>query len=127
MEIWTDIEGFENYQVSTWGRVRSSKCILKPYENQKGYLKVGLTRDGKCHKKRVNRLVAQAFIPNPNGLPQVDHIDGNKQNNSVTNLRWVDNATNQQIACRMRNAAIPEELMRILRESPLETIMVGKE
>lgn len=95
MEIWVDIDGFENYQVSTWGRVRGSHGILKPYTNEKGYLKVGLTRDGKCHKKRVNRLVAQAFIQNPENLPQVDHIDGNKQNNSITNLRWTDNRKNQ--------------------------------
>ena len=95
MEIWVDIDGFENYQVSTWGRVRGLHGILKPYENEKGYLKVGLTKDGKCHKKRVNRLVAQAFIQNPENLPQIDHIDGNKQNNSITNLRWTDNSKNQ--------------------------------
>ena len=47
MEIWKDIEGFENYQVSTWGRVRGPKCILTPYYNQKGYQKVGLTKNGK--------------------------------------------------------------------------------
>lgn len=117
LEIWTDIEGFENYQVSTWGRVRSSKCILKPYENQKGYLKVGLRKDGKCHKKRVSRLVAQAFIPNPDELPQVDHIDGNKQNNSVTNLRWVDNKTNRELAIRMKRIYMPSELYDFLNEN----------
>lgn len=105
MEIWTEIEGFENYQVSTWGRVRSSHGILKPYENAKGYLKVGLFRNGKDHKKRVSRLVAMAFIPNPDNLPQVDHIDGNKQNNSITNLRWVDNDTNQKHAAELRRIA----------------------
>lgn len=96
MEIWVDIDGFENYQVSTWGRVRGQHGILKPYLNEKGYEKVGLTKNGKSHKKRVNRLVAMAYIPNPDNLPQVDHIDGNKRNNSVTNLRWVDNLTNRR-------------------------------
>ena len=91
MEIWKDIEGFEGlYQISSWGRVRSIRGIIKPYQNKKGYYKVGLHKNGKGHKKRVNRLVALAFIPNPHNLPQVDHIDGNKHNNSVTNLRWVD-------------------------------------
>jgi len=97
LEIWKDIEGFDEkygYQISSWGRVRSVNGILKPYENFKGYLKVGLMKDGKCCKKRVNRLVAQAFIPNPYNLPQVNHIDGNKQNNSFTNLEWVTNEQN---------------------------------
>lgn len=103
-EIWKDIDGFDGrYQVSTWGRVRSLKGILKPYENAKGYLKIGLTKNGKCHKKRVNRLVAIAFIPNPDNKPQVDHIDGNKQNNSITNLRWVTNNENQKNAAMLRN------------------------
>lgn len=67
---------------------------MKPYENHKGYLKIGLFKDGKCEKHRVHRLVAQAFIPNPEGLSDVNHIDGNKQNNSVSNLEWVSNSDN---------------------------------
>jgi hypothetical protein len=67
---------------------------MKPYENHKGYLKIGLFKDGKCEKHRVHRLVAQAFIPNPYGLSDVNHIDGNKQNNSVSNLEWVSNRDN---------------------------------
>ena len=102
-EIWKDIEGFEGrYQVSTWGNVRSMKKKIKPYENDKGYLKVGLCKDGKSHKKRVNRLVAQAFIPNPYNLPQVNHKDGNKKNNSVTNLEWTTDKANREHAARMR-------------------------
>lgn len=98
-EIWKDIEGFEGkYQVSTWGNVRNAikGNILTPYVNEKGYLKVGLAMGGKAHKKRINRLVAQAFIPNPYGLPQVNHKDGNKQNNSITNLEWTTNELNQK-------------------------------
>ena len=105
MELWKEIEGFENYQVSSWGRVRSANGILKPYRNKKGYLKVGLSKDGKCHKKRVNRLVAMAFIDNPNDLPFVDHIDGNKENNSITNLRWVTDEENRAYAFRLRKLA----------------------
>ena len=105
MELWKDIEGFENYQVSSWGRVRSSNGILKPYRNKKGYLKGGLMKGGKCHKKRVNRLVAIAFVENPNNYPFVDHIDGNKENNSITNLRWVTDEENRAYAVRMRKLA----------------------
>ena len=106
MELWKDIEGFEGlYQVSSWGRVRSIRGILKPYQNSKGYLKISLFKNGKGHKKRINRLVAMAFIPNPNGYPQVDHVDGNKQNNSITNLRWVDNSTNAEHARLLRALA----------------------
>lgn len=99
MEIWRDIEGFEGrYQVSSWGRIRNAitKCIIKPYKNAKGYLKIGLAQDNKCVKFRVNRLVALAFIPNPYNLPQVNHKDGNKANNSFTNLEWVDNSGNMK-------------------------------
>lgn len=67
---------------------------MKPYENHKGYLKIGLFKEGKCEKHRIHRLVAQAFIPNPDGLSDVNHIDGNKQNNSVSNLEWVSNRDN---------------------------------
>ena len=100
MEIWTEIKDFEGlYWVSTWGRVKNSRDqIISQYDNYKGYPKVYLFKKGKRYKKRVNRLVAMAFIPNPNNLPQVDHMDGNKQNNSVTNLRWVDNSTNAEHA-----------------------------
>lgn len=100
-EIWANIEGYRgDYQVSTWGRVRSFKAggcrILKPYKNKKGYLKVGLMMDGIYHKHRVNRLVAQTFIPNWKNLPEVNHKDGNKRNNSVTNLEWVTGQQNRE-------------------------------
>lgn len=103
LEIWKNIDGYDGrYQVSSWGRVRSINGILKPYENHKGYLKIGLMRDGISHKHRINRLVAMAFIPNPDNLPQVNHIDGNKQNNSVTNLEWVTNKRNAEHAKYLR-------------------------
>jgi len=105
MEIWRDIEGCEGrYQISSWGRVRNSKTgdILTPYKNEKGYLKVSLMIGGKCKKFRVNRLVAFAFIPNPYNLPQVNHKDGNKENNSYTNLEWTTNEINAKHKSLMR-------------------------
>ena len=95
-EIWADIYGFDGrYQVSTWGRVRGAKGIMKPYKNSKGYLKVGLTADGVCYKRRVSRLVADAFLERQPYQTEVNHKDGNKANNSVTNLEWVSGEENR--------------------------------
>lgn len=110
-EIWKDIEGYEGkYQVSTWGRVRSlyggEIRILKPFKNEKGYLKVQLSNSGKGKKYRVNRLVAQAFIPNLYNLPQVNHKDGNKENNSYTNLEWTTNSINQKHARLLKQGIV---------------------
>lgn len=110
-EIWRDIDGYEGkYQVSNWGRVRNVKrnIIIKPYLNHKGYEKVSLSRGtkGNTDKHRVHRLVALAFIPNPNDLPQVNHKDGNKRNNSVSNLEWCTNLQNAQHAALLRRGVM---------------------
>lgn len=95
-EIWKEIDGYDGkYFISSWGRVRGPRGIMTPYLNHKGYEKIGLYKDGKKEKHRINRLVAEAFIPNPYGLPEVNHIDGNKQNNSFTNLEWVTGEQNR--------------------------------
>lgn len=114
-EIWKDIKGYEGlYQVSSWGNVKGKKGILKPYITEKGYLKVGLFKDGKNHKKRVNRLVAEAFIPNPLNLPQVNHKDGNKKNNSVSNLEYCTNSENRNHAENMRNGVYVEITHKVI-------------
>ncbi len=98
MERYKDISGYEGrYQITSWGRVYyvDKDRFLKPEENEKGYLRVDLYDDsGKRKHHKVHRLVAKAFIKNPDGKPQVNHKDGNKQNNSVTNLEWVTNREN---------------------------------
>ena len=89
MEEWKDIESFEGYQVSNEGRVKNSKGkILKPQKNSCGYLRVQLWEDGKQVMKFIHRLVAEAFLPNPQNLPQVNHKDEDKANNRVENLEW---------------------------------------
>ena len=92
MEIWKDCKGYEGlYQVSNLGRIWSIKGqrYLKGCEDKDGYLRINLkAKNGKAKTERVHRLVAIAFIPNPLGLPVVNHKDENKQNNAVDNLEW---------------------------------------
>ncbi len=95
-EIWRAIEGYDGrYAISSWGRIKNAKGLLTPFKNHKGYLRITLYKDGKPSNHRVNRLVAKAFISNPYNLPEVNHIDGNKQNNSFSNLEWVTGEQNR--------------------------------
>jgi hypothetical protein len=92
MELWKDITSYEgSYWVSNFGRVKSCRKVLKCYCNGK-YVQVMLGRKGK--QPLIHRLVAEAFIPNPENKPQVNHIDGNKLNNNVDNLEWCTCAEN---------------------------------
>lgn len=101
MEQWTQI-GDTHYSVSTEGRVRNDETgeLKALTERRDGYFKVDLYTDGQRTSKRVSRLVAEGFIPNPDNKPQVNHIDGNKHNNNVENLEWVDNSENMLHAYR---------------------------
>ncbi len=99
MEEWRTVPGTDGYlEVSNEGRVRSllrgKPNILKATEDTNGYLRLRMTIHRKRYSFKVHRLVAQAFIDNPNNLPQVNHIDGDKKNNRVNNLEWVTNQEN---------------------------------
>lgn len=104
-EEWRPVVGFEGiYEVSSCGRIRRvanghgavAGRMLSPNPNKKGYLRACLCRDGKAKQGRVHTLVAEAFIgPRPEGC-EVDHIDGNRQNNAFSNLRCVDRRTNAE-------------------------------
>lgn len=89
-EIWKPIEEFENYAVSNMGNVKNtiSGRILKKYQTKIGYIDVSLTLSGKTVTRKCHRLVALAFLPNPQNKPQVDHIDRCRNNNELSNLRW---------------------------------------
>jgi len=87
MEDWKTIEGYEDYEVSTLGNVRRSGRNLKPGLSR-GYHNVTLCKEGIQKTMKIHRLVAFAFIPNPEMKPTVDHIDECKTNNCLSNLRW---------------------------------------
>ena len=105
---WKDIIGYENeYQINQFGEIRTLKDspklkkydVLKPQISKRnGYAYQMLYKNGKGKLLRVHRLVAMAFLPNPNNLPQVNHKDGNKQNNSVDNLEWCEQSDNMKHA-----------------------------
>lgn len=103
-EIWKDVKGYEGlYQVSNLGNVYSTKTakILKSQISGKGYKTVCLHKNNVPHTNQLHRLIAQAFIPNPNNYPQINHIDGNKTNNNINNLEWCDQSYNIKEAYRL--------------------------
>ena len=98
--MWKDIENGA-LSVSDDGRVRSNLRdgrILKTQLDKKGYVRVRVTIHGVKKTFKIHRLVAELYVPNPDNMPQVNHIDGDKTNNSASNLEWVSNYDNAQHA-----------------------------
>lgn len=121
-----------NYSVSNCGRIRNDKTnrILSLNKIGKGYLGICVSLGSKNNNKmiRVHRAVAELFIPNPNNLPQVNHIDGNKENNVVSNLEWCDNKYNSIHAIKLglthiktgeekTNAKLNKDDIKFIREN----------
>ena len=110
-EVWCPIKGYEGlYEVSDKGMVRSLKFwkerIMKPGSDKNGYLIVNLCKNGEKKMYLVHRLVALAFIPNPDNLPQVNHKDEDKENNSVHNLEWCSSKYNANFGTRTKKISI---------------------
>lgn len=100
LEIWKDINGYDNYEISDFGRVRNKKTgyILKSKSPKQKYVQVLLSRNGESKSFLLHRLVAEAFVNNNNQstCKFVDHIDNNTKNNKANNLEWVTNSTNKK-------------------------------
>lgn len=109
-EIWLPVKGYEGlYEVSSFGRVRSLNYmhtgktnLIGVYENEGGYLYVCLHKSGNKKNYLVHRLVAEAFIPNWFGDPQINHIDEDKTNNHIDNLEWCDAKYNNTYGNRIK-------------------------
>lgn len=131
MELWKDVVDYEGlYEVSNYGRVKNKKRdrLLSPHSDRAGYIKVGLYKDGKQKGQFVHRLVAMAFIDNPEEKSDVNHIDGDKSNNHVENLEWNTRSENLTHAYENRlliplegedngNAKLSEEQVIAIKET----------
>lgn len=95
-----DIPGFPDYECSVYGEVYSKRTqrLLSPGEDGKGYYSVVLCRDGKQYTKKIHKLVALTFLPNPENKTDVNHIDTIKKNNRLTNLEWCTHSENMKHA-----------------------------
>ena len=124
MEIWKDIKGYEGfYQISNMGRVRSVDRIRNSKHHglskikgrmlipliQDGYYLATLCKNGEMKHFRIHRLVAEAFIPNPDNLPFINHIDENKSNNKVDNLEWCTRSYNNNYGHRNQKISVARQ------------------
>lgn len=97
-------EIYNGYTVYEDGRILGKRGkFLSPYDNGKGYLIVAMRINGKSTSKAIHRLLGEAFIPNTNSLSDVDHIDGNRRNNKLENLRWVTHGENIEHSYNLEN------------------------
>lgn len=123
-EIWKKINGFDNYLISNIGRVLNNKTNTYkiPTPNEKGYMRVFLRKNNKNYTKYVHRLVAEAFIPNPENKPTVNHEDGNKENNDVLNLTWATQKEQMEHALKIGLIKVGEKNPCFGRKLSNETI-----
>lgn len=109
--MWVKTETIGNYEINEKGEVRNckNKKIIKPFRNKCGYIYVSLNANGKQKNYRLHRLIAKAFIPNPNNYPYINHIDMNKTNNDISNLEWCTNSQNMKHAYAIKPMLFTEE------------------
>lgn len=106
IEVWKPIKGYEGlYEISSIGNIRSSKFnrVKTSSPDKDGYLVISLWKNNKQRRFRMHRLVAQAFIPNPNNYPQINHINEIKDDNRIENLEWCTQKYNNMHGSRLKN------------------------
>ena len=132
-EIWKDIKNYEGlYKISNLGRVKSlpkyagrsyrKEKILKTYLDKNGYVKVILCKNNRTRFLSIHRLLAEAFIPNPNDYPQINHKDENKQNNSLNNLEWCTCKYNINYGTRTKRDVEKRKMKREQKQKLLDLL-----
>ena len=103
IEVFKEIKGFESYKISNQGKVINKEGLELKHRSLagRGYLQVNLWDGKKHHKKYIHRLIAEAFIPNPNNYRTVNHINGNRVDNRIENLEWCNDEKQQREAFRL--------------------------
>lgn len=123
MEVWADIVGYPNYQVSTQGNVRNINTgrLLKGREHDGGYRNVYI-KDmyGKYRNQYIHRLVATYFVPSDPDCDEVDHINRDKTDNRADNLRWVDRSTNSKNYCRKNRRGYKMNTLTALQQEQIK-------
>ena len=104
MEVWKKIPNFEDYEVSTMGRVRSNNKIMKLSDNGLGYFQVKLWSNRKMTRRYIHRIVMETFSPTSKKM-EVNHIDHDKGNNRLDNLEWVTHKENLRKAVKFLGAS----------------------
>ena len=127
-EIWKDIPGYENYQISNLGNVKSlnylrtgKEKLLKPGLSSSGYYFVPLCKNGEKKYFNIHRLVSLVFIPNPDNKPCVDHINGDRLDNREKNLRWCTNKENQNFPLARKNKINNPKLSKPILQIDINT------
>ena len=127
MVTYSKIEGYDDYIIDTKGNIFSFKLnrLINQTKSTKGYLKVSLNQNKYKREFAVHRLVAMTFLPNTEHKPQVNHIDGNKENNCITNLEWVTGSENiiHAVKTGLRNKA--HEMARISNQKLVINLQTG--
>lgn len=133
-EEWKDIKGYEGkYKISNLGRVKAierkvrqgkgeyfiKEHELKTWIDSVGYVSVGLTVDSKTKYFRIHRLIAEAFIPNPNNLPVINHLNGNKTDYRIENLEWTNQKQNSIHAVKTGLKKVTEKQIDAARKNVL--------
>lgn len=138
IETWKNVKGYEGmYQVSNLGRVKSlSRSIYdsrgytvyrkgkikKPSFDKNGYPQIGLCKNGTVVTRKIHRLVAEAFIPNPENKPEINHKDEDKANNCVDNLEWMTEKENVNYGYGAKRRAKSNQLLAKQQAKPVQCI-----